>query len=57
MVEGDGTTLADTAAACGYSDQSHFTREFGAFVGCTPAAYRAARFADLPGTPASVLEA
>ena len=57
MVEGDGITLADTAAACGYSDQSHFTREFGAFVGCTPAAYRAARFTDLPGTPASVLEA
>lgn len=55
MIESDGNGLADTAAVCGYSDQSHFTREFGALAGCTPAAYRAARFADLPGTPASVL--
>lgn len=56
MVDRDRTTLADTAAACGYSDQSHFTREFAALGGCTPAAYRAARFADLPGTPASLLK-
>jgi len=33
-------SLADIAAACGYSDQSHMTREFVRFGGQTPAAYR-----------------
>lgn len=55
MVEASGLGLADIAAACGYSDQSHLTREFTELAGCAPATYRAARFPDLPGTPASVL--
>lgn len=55
MVETSGLALADIAAACGYSDQSHLTREFTELAGCAPATYRAARFPDLPGTPASVL--
>lgn len=56
MIEGTTTTLADVAATCGYSDQSHLTRDFGELAGCAPAAYRAARFPELPGTPASVLK-
>jgi AraC-like DNA-binding protein len=55
MVESSGLALADIAAACGYSDQSHLTREFTELAGCAPATYRAARFPDLPGTPASAL--
>ncbi len=32
--------LAELAAAVGYADQSHMTREFNAFAGVTPAEYR-----------------
>ncbi|MCJ2144618.1 helix-turn-helix domain-containing protein [Methylobacterium sp. E-066] len=57
MMDKSAITLADVAATCGYSDQSHLTREFGELAGCPPAAYRAACFEDLPGKPASLLGA
>jgi len=53
MVQETSVPLADAAHASGYSDQSHMTREFAQFAGCAPAAFRTARFADLPGTPSS----
>jgi AraC-like DNA-binding protein len=49
-------SLAQVAALCGYSDQSHLTREFRELGSCTPAAYRAVRFSDLPGLPAEATE-
>ncbi|MER7583933.1 AraC family transcriptional regulator [Kitasatospora sp. NPDC097691] len=36
----DGRSLADTAHALGFSDQSHFHRVFRAHVAATPGAYR-----------------
>lgn len=33
-------TIADIAAQCGFSDQSHLTRVFSAEVGVSPAAFR-----------------
>lgn len=38
----DGHTIADTAAACAFADQSHFTRQFKRSVGLTPNAWLAA---------------
>jgi AraC-like DNA-binding protein len=32
--------LADVALACGYADQSHFTRRFKGSVGVPPSAWR-----------------
>jgi AraC-like DNA-binding protein len=49
--------LAQVAALCFYSDQSHLTREFRELGSCTPAAYRALRFSDLPGLRAEAAEA
>lgn len=56
MTLDSAATLSDIAIICGYSDQSHFTREFRIFAGCSPAAYRAAGFSDALGKPASLLE-
>lgn len=54
LVSGLAPALAEVALACGYSDQSHLTREFQELAGCSPATYRFARFADLPGIPADL---
>ncbi len=48
--------LSAIALIAGYSDQSHFTREFHSFSGCAPKRYQQAHFIDLPGTPADVIE-
>jgi len=55
LMESDNRSLSDIAFGAGYSDQSHFTREFRQFSGTTPLRYRRARFADLPGTSAGAL--
>ncbi|MFC4997696.1 helix-turn-helix domain-containing protein [Dactylosporangium cerinum] len=41
-----GASLAAVAAGCGYYDQAHLTREFGALAGCPPARWLAEE--DLP---------
>ncbi|GIH71112.1 helix-turn-helix domain-containing protein [Sphaerimonospora thailandensis] len=40
----DQHTLAEIAAACGYYDQAHLAREFGAFAGCPPSQWLAEEF-------------
>lgn len=40
LARGKAANLADLAAAAGYSDQSHLTREFRDFAGITPRQYR-----------------
>ncbi len=45
-----GRTQAETAAACGFYDQSHLSGEFRAMTGCTPGAFAAARRSPTPGS-------
>ncbi|MFI6941896.1 helix-turn-helix domain-containing protein [Streptomyces sp. NPDC050418] len=46
-----GRSQAETAAACGFYDQSHLSGEFRAMTGCTPGEFTAAR--RLPAAPAA----
>jgi AraC family transcriptional regulator len=43
MLLDSSASVADTAAACGFADQSHLTRVFKRIVGDTPAAWRRQR--------------
>lgn len=54
LISGLTPALAEVALVCGYSDQSHLTREFRELAGCSPTTYRSARFVDLPGIPADL---
>ncbi|MGN6465187.1 MAG: helix-turn-helix transcriptional regulator, partial [Rhizobiaceae bacterium] len=40
MLRGSETSLADIALACGFADQSHFTRTFTRVFGISPGAWR-----------------
>jgi transcriptional regulator GlxA family with amidase domain len=48
------TPLADVALACGFADQSHFTRVFSAATGLPPGAWR--RATGNAGSPARFSE-
>ncbi len=39
MIMDERPGLAEAAAACGYHDQAHMTREWNALAGCTPGAW------------------
>jgi AraC-like DNA-binding protein len=41
--QGDEMRWAELAVACGYADQSHFSRDFRSFSGIDPTTYREAR--------------
>ena len=45
-----GRPIAEVAAVCGYTDQSHLHRDVAAFTGCTPAAL-AIELHAAPATP------
>jgi AraC-like DNA-binding protein len=40
LLRGTDATLAETALACGFADQSHFSRVFARIVGVSPGAWR-----------------
>jgi AraC family transcriptional regulator len=40
LLRNAGRSLSDIAAACGFADQSHFTRVFTSIVGVSPGAWR-----------------
>jgi AraC-like DNA-binding protein len=55
----EGQSLSEIALACGYSDQSHFTREFHAFAGCSPDTFHKAELLDapdFPGVPGKIVD-
>lgn len=52
LLESDGESMAQISAACGFYDQSHFTRQFKASTGMTPLEYRR-RFSPGSGTKRS----
>ena len=41
LLESSGASIAEIAFACGYFDESHLDRDFRAFAGTTPGAWRA----------------
>lgn len=43
LLAGSTDALSDVASACGFADQSHFTRVFLRIAGVTPGAYRSVR--------------
>ena len=47
-------SVADVAGACGYSDQSAFTRQFRSVVGLTPTQYRASCTIDSVAKPVAM---
>jgi AraC-like DNA-binding protein len=47
-----GAPLADAALDSGYYDQAHFNRDFRAFAGVTPTAYRVTSVQDMQSVPA-----
>ncbi|HVY47851.1 MAG TPA: helix-turn-helix domain-containing protein, partial [Minicystis sp.] len=56
LARGRAASIADVAAAAGYADQAHLSREFAAIAGVSPASYRALRLLErnhvpLGGTP------
>jgi AraC-like DNA-binding protein len=55
LTASDDYALSEIALICGYSDQSHFTREFHSFSGCSPTTYQKAHFANLPGIPGDIV--
>lgn len=42
-------SISDVAAACGYADHAHLTREWGRLAGCSPTAWLAAEFPIVQG--------
>ncbi len=55
LTDSEHYALSEIATTCGYSDQSHFTREFHWFAGCVPTVYQTAHFPDLLGTPGDII--
>ncbi|GAA3128713.1 helix-turn-helix domain-containing protein [Streptosporangium carneum] len=53
---GGGLTLAELAARCGYYDQAHLAREFGALAGCPPSRWLAEEFRNVQAMAAVLAE-